>query len=236
MLYAYLQTTRRLLLNDQTFAKYNDFDLQDWVNVARGQVAGESECIRVYATLAITPPAQQYQFSAISFPAGTVGVADVLAVRNITYGVAQGRKKVYAREWEWFNRYVLSQPVPLASWPRYWAQYGQGAAGTLFVNLPDLPYTLSLDTVCLPLPLSADTDPERIPALWQDAVPYYAAYMGFLQTGDRDNAANMFQQFGTFMKRARMGATPTQLPHQFSGGPDMTVQNQLGIQQRGAAA
>ena len=35
---------RRLMLNDQTFAKVNDFDLRDWINIARNQVAGETEC------------------------------------------------------------------------------------------------------------------------------------------------------------------------------------------------
>lgn len=236
MLTEYQQITRRLLLNDQNFAKYNDFDLRDFINIARGQVAGEGECIRVYSTLSIAPTSQQYPFSAVTFPTGTTGVASVLSVRDVTYQVASGRKKVYSREWEWFNRFILSTPVPIASWPRYWAQYGQGTLGTLWVNLPDINYTLYLDTVCLPDALNIDADPEAIPELWTDAVPYYAAYMGFLQFGDRDNSQNMFQAFTTFMGRARSGATPSQLPHQFSDVPDVTLSNKLGVQQRGRAA
>lgn len=232
----YQQTVRRLLLNDQTFARFNDFDGKDWINTARGQIAAESECIRVYSTLAIDTPTQQYPFSAIAFPAGTAGVAVVQSVRDITWQVAGGRKKVYSREWEWFNRFVLSTPIPVAGPPRYWAQYGQGTQGTIFVNQPDSPYTLFLDTVCLPSPLNSDTDPEALPGLWTDAVPYFATYMAFLQQGDRDNADNMMRLYSTFMQRARDGATPSELPHQFAGVPDQTLGNKLGIQQRRSAA
>jgi hypothetical protein len=236
MLTAYTQTVVRLLKNDQTFAKVNTFDLYDWINIARGQIAGESECIRVYSTLAVNNPTQQYPFSAIAFPAGTQGVAAVQAVRDITWQIAGGAKKVYSREWEWFNRYILSSPVPVPGPPKYWAQYGQGTQGTVFVNIPDSAYTLNLDTACLPIPLVDDTTPEAIPRLWTDAVPYYAAYMAFLQQGDKDNADNMMRYYGEFMQRARAAATPSELPHQFAGTSDPTVGNKLGIQQRRSAA
>lgn len=236
MLNQYLQTARRLLLNDQTFARVNDFDLRDWIGVARNQVAGEDEAIRVYSTLAINNPAQQYPFSSIAFPAGTAGVGPVQAVRDITYQIAGGAKRVYSREWEWFNRFILANPAPVPAQPKYWCQYGQGTQGTIFVNLPDMPYTLNLDTVCLPLPLTSDSDPEALPGLWTDAVPYFAAYMGFLQFGDKDNADHMMQLYETFVQRARAAATPSELPHQFAGTPDQTIGNKLGIQQRRTAA
>lgn len=238
MLTQYLQTTRRITMNDQTFAKVNDFDLRDWVNVARGQIAGESECIRVYATLPITGAAQQYPFSAIVFPAGTEGITTVLAVRDITFTLpfqtAGGKKRVYSREWEWFNRFILAQPVPFPGPPKYWTQYGQGTQGTIFINLPDVAYTLNLDTVCLPAPLFTDTDPEAVPRLWTDAVPYYAAYMGYLQHQVKDQADSMMQLYQMFMQRARAAATPSELPHQFAGTPDPTLANKLGISARAA--
>ena len=236
MLIYYQQVTRRLLLNDQTFARFNDFDLRDWIGIARRQVAGEDEAIRVYSTLAIAQSTQQYLFSAITFPAGTAGVGQVQAVRDITYQIAGGAKRVYSREWEWFNRFILANPAPVPAAPKYWCQYGQGTQGTIFVNLPDMPYTLNLDAVCLPATLSSDADPEALPALWTDAVPYFAAYMGFLQVGDKDNADHMMQLYQAFVQRARAAATPSELPHQFSGTPDPTVGNKLGIQQRSAAA
>lgn len=238
MLTFYQQTTRRITLDDQAFAKVNDFDLRDWINISRSQIAGESECIRVYASLTIAGLAQPYPFSAITFPAGTAGVSQVQAVRSITYTLpfqtAGGRRRVYSREWPWFNRFVLDRAVPVPGPPKYWAQFGQGTQGTLFFNPSDLAYTLDLDTVCLPAPLLTDADPEAIPALWRDAVPYYAAYMGYLQHQVKDAADGMWQIFQAFMQRARAAATPSELPHQFEGTPDPTLANKLGISQRNA--
>jgi len=235
MLNSYLQTTRRIAMNDQVFAKVIDADLRDWINIARGQVAGESECIRVYATLAVSPPTQQYPFSAVAFPAGTTGVANVQLVRGITWQVADGAKVVYSREWEWLNRFYIATPIPQAGPPKYWAQFGQGTQGTIFINLPDTAYTLNLDTACLPSPLVTDADPEAVPKLWTDAVPYYADYMGYLQHQVKDAADKMMELYQTFMARARAAATPSQLPHQFAGTPDPTLANKLGISQRAAA-
>ena len=217
----YLQTTRRLL-NDAGFARFNDFDLREWVGIARGQIAGEGECIRVYGTLAVTAAAQQYPFSAIAFPAGTTGVQAPINVRMITYGVpaATGQAPVTSREWEWFNQYVLAQPAPIASRPRVWAQFGQGVNGTIFINLLNGPYTLSVDTVCYPSPLTNNSDPEAIPYLWTDAVPYFAAYLALLTAGNAEAAAGMFKLYQMFVMRARTFATPSVLPGQYAQGPD----------------
>ena len=208
-----------------------------YINTARNQIAGESECIRVYATLSISVAAgQQYPFSAIAFPVGTQGVGPVQSVADITFALGTGRKTVYSREWPWFNRFVLSKVAPVPAQPRYWAQFGQGTQGTIFVNLPNATYILSLNTVCLPIPLVDDSTPEALPELWTDAVPYFAAYMAFLQLQRQADADRMMELYKTFMQRARAAATPSELPHQFSGTPDPTLGNKLGIQQRRTAA
>jgi hypothetical protein len=205
-----------------------------YINTARGQVAGEGECIRVYASLTLAAPTQQYPFASIALPAGTLGVAGVLNVRMATYAVAGGQKRVVPREWEWFNDFVLATPVPVAGPPQYWAQFGQGASGTLFFNLPDEAYTIALDTVCYPSPLATDGDPEAIPYLWTDAVPYYAAWLGLMslqRQADADNRANgMMKRYEDLMARARRAATPSVLPGQFAQGPDPMAANRLGIQ------
>jgi hypothetical protein len=228
MLTYYQQTTRRFL-NDVTFVKYDDFDLRDWINQARGQIAGEAECIRNYATLLVSNAAQQYPFSAVTLATGTTGVAGPLNVRKITYLLATGQARMYSREWEWFENYELGNPSPIAGQPKYWAQFGQGANGTIFVNLLDGAYTLMLDTVCWPNSLMTDSDPEAIPYLWTDAVPYYAAYLGYLTAQDTDRATGMFKFYQMFMGRARAAATPSDLPHQFAQSPDPMLANRLGV-------
>jgi hypothetical protein len=232
MLNAYLQQTQRLL-NDPKEEKYNLFDLKTYVNSARGQVAGEGECIRVYATLTLAPPTQQYGFSTIVFPTGTQGVRGVLNVRLANFNVfgTPGATYVRPRAWEWFHLHYLSQNVPVAGPPEVFAQYGQGALGTLWFNLPDFPYVVSLDTVCYPIDLADDTTFEALPYLWTDAVPYYAAYLAMLSAQQADPAAEMFKLYQTFVQRARSASTPSVLPGLYQQQSDPFLANRLGISQ-----
>jgi hypothetical protein len=230
MLTAYQQQTR-LLLNDPTFIRFNDFDFQTWINTARGQIAGESECIRVYATLAVTAAVQQYPFSAIVFPTGSVGIQGVINVRSVMLALGSGQTGVTAREWSYFRRNNLSTPTPVAEQPNIWAQLGQGANGTIWINLPDIDYTLTLDTVCFPTVLNTDADPEALPYLWTDAVPYFTAYLAYLAAQDKERADAMLQLYQTFVGRARQFATPSVLPHQYAQGPDPVMASRLGVTQ-----
>ena len=232
-LIAYQQQTR-LLLNDAGFVRFNDFDLVSFINIARGQIAGEAECIRVYASLAITAGTQQYPFSSITFPGSTLGVAGVLNVRMATFSPATaGQLMIAPREWEFFNTYVLAESVPVAGPPSIWAQFGQGANGTLFFNLPDSDYTVALDTVCFPSVLNADSDPEAVPYLWTDAVPYFAAYLALLTAQQADAAAAMLKLYQVFAARARAFATPSVLPHQYSQANDPEMSGRLGLSKAG---
>ncbi len=235
MLISYLQTTRRIL-KDANFTRFIDGDLVDWINIGRGQVAAEGECVRVYATIVLSPPTQQYPFSAINqvfngplFTANT-GIASVLNVRMMTYNLPEtpGQLPITPREWEWFNYFILGDSDPQAGPPLYWAQFSQGAGGSFFVNIPDLPYALAVDTVCLPIPLTAESDPEAIPALWTDAVPYYAAYLAML-TAHEEGADNMLKLYEVFTNRARQFATPSVLPGQYSQAPDPMMPGRLGV-------
>lgn len=202
------------------------------INIARNQVAGEGECIRNYATLIVGPSTQQYPFSEITLAANSPGVGAVLNVRKAarTIGIGPGQVRMFGREFEWFENFVLAQSAPLPGPPRYWAQYGQGTGGTIFVSLPDGSYTLALDCVCLPVALQDDTTPEAIPELWQDAVPYYAAWLSMQDLQRQADAEIMMKRFEDLMGRARRLATPSVLPHQFAGGPDLVLQGRLGMQ------
>jgi hypothetical protein len=210
-----------------------------YINSARGQVASEGECIRVYSTLAVTAASQQYAFSAITVPAGTQGVQGVLNVRLANYsipGASSGAIYIRPRPWEWFQLYHLSKSTPVAAPPAVFAQYGQGALGTLWFNLLDTDYTVNLDTVCYPIPLVDDTTFEAIPYLWTDAVPYYAAWLGMMQEQRQSDADRMMERYKDLMQRARKGSTPSVLPGIYAQGDDPFMTNRLGISPaRGAA-
>lgn len=230
MLFSYLQQVQRLL-GDVVQARYNRADLVFYVNQARGQLAGESECLRVYATLALAAGTQQYPFSAITLTNAPAGTEGVLTVRTASYQVADGARQVMPRSWPWFNLYILCSPEPETGAPSVYAQYGQGASGTLFFNMPDQAYTLNLDTACYPAALALDTDPEAIPYLWTDAVPYYAAYLALLSMmGADDRAQKMLDLYGVFVERARRAATPSVLQSNYEQTSDPTLANKLGSQ------
>lgn len=230
-LFDYMKKTQ-LLLSDPEFAIYNDGDIVTYINMGRGQIAGEAECCRVYGTLAVTAASQSYLYSAINI-SGTPGLQGVLNVRQVNYAVANGSKPLHSRAWPWFQTFILGKPVPKAGPPSVWSEYAQGGSGSLYINLPDGPYTLQLDCVAWPADLALDTDPEALPYQWTDSVPFYAAYYASLTVGNSDKAEAMWKEYQKFVARARRASTSAVLPGNFAQRQDPFLQNRLGIQPRG---
>ncbi len=232
---AYLGQVQRLLQNPGAPSDlYNPADLTLAINEARQQLAAESASIRVLGTLAVTALLTgPYPFSAINL-APAVGVSGAINMQTLWYAVGDGKKWIRPRPWPWFSLFQMNNPVPMGGAPIEWSQLGQGVNGTLYVSpIPDIAYTLTADTVCLPIDLVDDTTPEAIPALWTNAVQYYAAYVALLgaQTGVRmDEAAKYFQLYTEFVNRARAFATPGIVPTIYQGIPNPARAAQLGQQ------
>src|SRR5262249_1822596 len=142
----------------------------------------------------------------------------------------------------------LNNPVPVNGPPSVWSQYGAGSAGVGSITgegtgsissgsfyldpPPDAIYTLNLDCCCYPAALVSDTDPEAIPFLWTDAVPYYTAYLALLsaQTNARmADAERMFGYYQTFVGRARNMANPSINRHLYPQANDPTKMQKLGV-------
>jgi hypothetical protein len=217
---------------------YATADLTLWINRARQQLAGESESIRVLGAAATVAGQQPYNFSAINV-AGVAGVAAALHVRSIRYVVGQGSSRLRVRNWEWFESYELNTAVPASGSPAMWAQYAQGEQGSFYLSpIPDDVYSLICDCVCLPIDLADDTTAEAIPALWRDAVCYYAAYLALLsaQSAQRQNdAQRMFGYYTDFVERARRFATPKVNPYLYPQNSDPTMLNKLGVSPKAGA-
>jgi hypothetical protein len=226
---------------------YSPANLDLWINKARGQIAGEGECVRAIGSVTTTIGQRVYPFSAISVgTAATTGIQGVINVRRIHYLVATGEKLVKNKSWEWFDNYRLNNPVPQQGFPLEWAQYGQGSSGgnptgggfgfivsgSFYIDPPpDLAYTLLCDCVCYPQTLTTDGDIEAIPYLWTDAVPYFAAYLALMsaQTGQRiQQAQQMKQLYSEFAQRARGYATPAVTRGHYEQVEDPTLANKLG--------
>lgn len=256
MLAQYELQTQRLLQNPKApTALYVLSDIDSWINIARGQLAGEAECIRVIGTIPTVIGQRAYNFSAINLgtPSAT-GVQGVIHVRRISYSVGSGQRWFTPRSWEWFDLYHLNNVVPQNGPPTDWSQYGQGSAGLGSITgegtgvlssgsfyldpPPDAVYQLNCDCVCYPITLAADTDPEAIPYLWTDAVPFFAAYYALLsnQTNARvADAERMFNYYSTFLERARTFSNPSVNRSMYQQSKDPTQVAKLGLTQKQGA-
>jgi len=230
VLNAYLTQTRRLLQNPPAPTNlYSSQDLTDFINLARGQLAGENEAVRVYASLSTTPAQRVYPFSSID-TSSVQGVDSVFNIKQITVAVAAGGQFVHNRSFQWFNLFFLAKAVPESGRPSAWAQFAQGTTGSLYLNpIPDDVYTLNLDTVCLPIPLVDDTTVEAIPYPWTDCVPFFAAYYAYMSAQRQADADKMFQRYEQFAQRARGMSNPSVLRKNFAQAPDELATNRLGV-------
>lgn len=225
---------------------YTTATLDNWINIARGQLAGEGACIRAIGTIPTVVGQRAYNFSSISFGvSATTGIQGAINVRRISYNVASGQQWIPPREWEYYDLYHLNNPVPVNGPPKVWAQYAQGAAtpasgstatGSFYLDPPpDAIYTLNCDCMCYPIILATDGTIEAIPYLWTDAVPFFAAYYAFLssQTGARQaDAERMYGYYKEFLNRARMASNPSVNRSQYEQAADPASINKLGVQQQ----
>lgn len=237
MLSTYLTQTTQLLQNPAvpSLSLYTTADLTGYINTARGQIAGEGKCIRIYGALTLAVGTQVYPFSSISVdPTSTLGVAGVFNVRGANVSVGAGSAWMRPRSFPYFQLYFLNNPVPVTARPKEYSQYGQGANGTLYFNsVPDAPYVVSADCVCFPVNLVDDTTPEAIPYPWTDCIPYYAAYMACLSSQRTSDANDMFSRYQTFMARARTMSNGDVNPGQYPQHANPTRAGQLGVQSSG---
>jgi hypothetical protein len=217
-------------LNNPTASLYNTADLIAYINIARNQIAGEGECIRQYATLPIASQTNLYNFSSFSLQSG-VGLQSVLTVRMSQ--VSGAASLMESRPFEWLNQYYLTSQNTSPT-PSVWAQYGQGALGSLYVApTPSSGSSLGCDTVCYPIPLNIDSDPEAIPYPWTDAIPYFAAYLAYLNAQRDQDAQAMYQRYEMFMRRARQISTPSVYPMQYPGSSGAAIVSQMGTLTQG---
>lgn len=229
----YLALTQSLLQNPQAPSSlYDPAQLTQYINQARGQLAGDSQAIKRMGSYALIAGTQgPYPFSAITLT-NTTGVGGVLNVRQQWYAIGDGQIWINNRPWPWFTQYFLNSAAPDTGPPRTWSLYGDGSDGSSYVGpVPDGAYTVNADCICYPVDLVDDTTPEKIPTPWTIAIPYYAAYLALLaaQTGARvQDADRMFKLYQTFVVRARGISTPDIMPGHFPQQSDPTEPNQLG--------
>lgn len=233
MLDTYLNRTRLLLANPAaSSALYSDATLTNFINQARGQIAGENECVRVFAQAQASLNNRILNFTDVDVT-GTPGVASIFKINQAIVTVNDGGAYMHPRSFQWFTLYYLGAIIPETGRPNTFAQYGQGSSGSLYFNpVPDDDYDLGLDCVCVPVDLTDDSTVEAIPYPWTDCVPYFAAYLAYLSAQRASDADRLFKLYETFAQRGRSMSNPMVLQNNYSQSNDQTLPNKLAAQPR----
>ena len=220
---------------------FSDTDLTEFINLSRGQLAGEAECISNFASLPLVAGQRQYAFTSVVLTAPATGIQGVFKLQQsfVQLGQGQGGQGyvwMTPRPFPWFSLYKLNQVVPNEDLPKEWTQYGQGVTGTIFVDpVPDQAYTLSLDSICYPVNLVDDSTVEAIPYPWTDVVPFYAAWYALCAAQKQTDADKMWERMQTYMARARRLSNPDVNPSAYRQmvppNPNSVAANHLGMKQ-----
>lgn len=214
------------LLDDFGAVEYTVANLNTYINDARVQIAGASESIRGQATLSLAAAQQSALFTAATgLPTGVAGLLSVRMARvQVLVGPPAGWRRIEMRPWEYFFTFRLCQIINNPGLPTMAAQLNPGIGGSLYFDpVPDMPYTIGLDSVQYPIALTgAPTEIELIPAPWTEAIQYYAAYLALLNAQRYSDATMMFDRYQLFEWRATQMTTPSRLPRQYPGNTGAT--------------
>ena len=95
--------------------------------------------------------------------------------------------------------------------PSYWAQYGQGTLGSVYLYpIPSQVLPMEWDCYCVPTDLVNATDVDPLPDPWTDCVIYYAAYRAYTAAQRQQDAATMLAEYKRKIVEARVDTTPAQ--------------------------
>lgn len=136
---------------------------------------------------------------------GLQGMNQVIKIFSIACN-QQGTYKpmLTQKPWSEFQAYLRIYSNTQQNYPTYWAQLGQGVNGSIYLfPWPAQPLQLDIQCAVTPVALVNDTTPEAIPYPWTDAVPYYAAYLAYMNSSRAEDAERLYQLYTIFMKRAR---------------------------------
>lgn len=176
--------------------------------------SGGALSISTSATNNLAPFQEIYSFSDAPLPTGISAILDVIDVAIIF------SNQRYSPRYYPFSVYqakIRSFPNQYYYVPAVYTKLTQGTSGSLyFYPVPSQPYQCEWDCVCLPSDLASDTDTEVIPPPWQDAVPFYALHLAYLEM-QNFNAARMYLELYDNLKRRQSAGARTWKTTNFYG-------------------
>lgn len=219
MLTAYLQQTSRIL-HDPANVNYSVSDLTAYINIARGQIASQSQCVQQLDTVSLTNAQETYSLPTVGVAAGT---GQAIAVLNISVPWGTYTPTLDRYPFSEFQAYFRLFSGTVSGFPECWAQLADAALGTVyFFPIPTQTFASLWQCAHTVLPLALDTDPEAIPYPFTDCVPYFAAYLALMNAQRYQEAKAQMGIFTMFMQAARGGVNPLFMGTQYptiAGGP-----------------
>ena len=150
----------------------------------------------------------------------TAGINQIIGVLSVAcaWGANAAMKPILQPMiWSEFQAYYRAYNNGMQNYPTIWSQYGQGVNGSIYVwPIPSQYSQMDWDCYCFPIALVDDTTAEAIPYPWTDAIPYYAAYLAYLDAQRKDDAKNMYDMYERRMKLARAMAETPFVPDYYS--------------------
>jgi hypothetical protein len=146
-------------------------------------------------------------FAGISYPFAVLSIAMIFngyryTLSSYPFTVYQGFIRNYPQQYE----YV----------PTIYSQYGQGVGGSLYMYpLPSMVYQFEADCLCLPADMIDDGSYEAIPQPWQDAVPYFAAHLCYIELQNFNAARGMLELYDRQRLTYSSGARPRYLANMY---------------------
>ncbi len=133
-----------------------------------------------------------YPFSGIYLGASP-GLKSVFAIRSVSVLYSNYRYSLPMYSFTEYQGMIRSYPTQYEYIPTFCSQFGQGAAGSLYMYpLSSQTYQYEVDCYCLPQDLKTNQDYEAIPDPWTDAVAYFASHLCYLELQNY-NAAKMYK-------------------------------------------
>lgn len=129
-----------------------------------------------------------YKFSDVNLSMNP-GCESVFNVRSVSLLYNNYRYSLPKYSFTTYQAYIRQYPFQYQYIPTFFSQFGQGTGGSLYMYpLPSQSFQVEYDCLCLPSDLTTDQSVEAIPQPWQDAVPYFAAHLAFLELQNFNSA------------------------------------------------
>lgn len=193
---------------DMSYGGSGYFQPQATVTDPNNLGSGASVTLAISPINILKPNQEQYPFSDINvsmFP----GIASVYSIKSVAVIYANYRYVLPMYSFSTYQAFIRQYPFQYTYVPTFCSQYGRGTDGMFFAYpWPSQEYQWEFDCFCVPMDLTAEQEYDAIPQPWSDAVPYFAAHLGYLGLQNFNAAAFYLKLYDQMVQRKSDYAMP----------------------------